>query len=102
MRKITKSTRRTVLCLEQFFCEVFTAHSQMLADTYGRARQLDSDNARIIKASIEFGIWENGNNSMRTRFPSQAARQSRARVKKAEAAKSEGKSEGPTWGCRAA
>ncbi|KAJ7908033.1 hypothetical protein B0H13DRAFT_1879033 [Mycena leptocephala] len=53
------------------------------------ARQLDSENARIIKASIEFGIWENGNNSMRARFSSQAAWQSRARVKKAETAKSE-------------
>ncbi|KAJ7744261.1 hypothetical protein DFH07DRAFT_963793 [Mycena maculata] len=54
------------------------------------ARQFDSDNARIIKASIEFGIWENGNNSLRARFSSQAARQSRSRAKKAEQEKIDG------------
>ncbi|KAJ7702531.1 hypothetical protein B0H16DRAFT_1639892 [Mycena metata] len=53
------------------------------------ARQLDSDNARIIMASREFGIWENGNNSIRARFTSQAARQQRNRVKQAESAKSD-------------
>ncbi|KAJ7634204.1 hypothetical protein DFH06DRAFT_1336760 [Mycena polygramma] len=53
------------------------------------ARQFDCDNTRVIKASIEFGVWENGNNSMCARFTSQAARQSRAHNKKAEAAKSE-------------
>ncbi|KAJ6454741.1 hypothetical protein C8R47DRAFT_1252140 [Mycena vitilis] len=53
------------------------------------ARQFDCDNARVIKASIEFGVWENGNNSIRARFTSQAARQSRAHNKKAVAAMSE-------------
>ncbi|KAF8146377.1 hypothetical protein K438DRAFT_2093770 [Mycena galopus ATCC 62051] len=48
------------------------------------ARQFDEENAQIIKASLESGIWENGNNSIRARFSSQAARQSRSRQKKAE------------------
>ncbi|KAJ7460145.1 hypothetical protein FB451DRAFT_1181819 [Mycena latifolia] len=47
------------------------------------------DNARVIKASIEFGIWENSNNSLRARFASQAKRQSRARVKQADALKTD-------------
>ncbi|KAJ7829316.1 hypothetical protein B0H14DRAFT_3144043 [Mycena olivaceomarginata] len=38
------------------------------------AREFDGENARIIKASLESGIWENGNNSLRARFSSQAAR----------------------------
>ncbi|KAJ7234082.1 hypothetical protein C8J57DRAFT_1249459 [Mycena rebaudengoi] len=51
------------------------------------SRKLDSDTARIIKASIESGVWANGNNSIRSRFTSQAARRSRAHAKQAEAAK---------------
>ncbi|KAJ7777643.1 hypothetical protein DFH07DRAFT_766393 [Mycena maculata] len=58
------------------------------------AHQFDSDNARVIKASVEFGIWENGNNSARARFSSQAARQARARAKNAETATAEGGSRG--------
>ncbi|KAJ7811930.1 hypothetical protein B0H13DRAFT_1926434 [Mycena leptocephala] len=48
------------------------------------ARQFDGENTRIIKGSLESGIWENGNNSIHARFSSQAARQSRSRQKKAE------------------
>ncbi|KAJ7829188.1 hypothetical protein B0H14DRAFT_3144055 [Mycena olivaceomarginata] len=48
------------------------------------AREFDGENARIIKASLESGIWENGNNSLRARFSSQAARHVRSRQKKAE------------------
>ncbi|KAJ7731430.1 hypothetical protein DFH07DRAFT_781256 [Mycena maculata] len=37
------------------------------------ARQFDSDdNTRVIKALVEFGIWENGSNSTQARFSSQA------------------------------
>lgn len=54
------------------------------------ARQFDSEVARIIKASIMSGIWENGNNSLRARFTSQAARQARSRSKQVEAAKLDG------------
>ncbi|KAJ7602245.1 hypothetical protein FB45DRAFT_883501 [Roridomyces roridus] len=47
------------------------------------ARQLDSDNARIIKASVASGVWENGNNSTRARFKSQATRQANVRARAA-------------------
>ncbi|KAJ7776508.1 hypothetical protein DFH07DRAFT_766702 [Mycena maculata] len=36
------------------------------------AHQFDSDNTRVIKALVEFGIWENGSNSTQARFSSQA------------------------------
>ncbi|KAJ7938733.1 hypothetical protein B0H13DRAFT_1851318 [Mycena leptocephala] len=64
-----------------------TNHS--LIEAILHARQFDSDNARVIKASLEFGIWENGNNSTRPRFSSQAARQARTRERNAKAEKSE-------------
>ncbi|KAJ7898262.1 hypothetical protein B0H14DRAFT_2557298 [Mycena olivaceomarginata] len=51
---------------------------------YYSAREFDGENARIIKASLESGIWENGNNSIHARFSSQAARHARSRQKKAE------------------
>ncbi|KAF8166421.1 hypothetical protein K438DRAFT_261318 [Mycena galopus ATCC 62051] len=47
------------------------------------ACQFDEENTRIIKASLESGIWENGNNPIHARFSSQAARQLRSRQKKA-------------------
>ncbi|KAJ6527616.1 hypothetical protein DFH09DRAFT_1094779 [Mycena vulgaris] len=55
-----------------------------------RVRQFDSVNARVIMASMEFGIWENSNNSLCVQFTSQAARKSRAQTKKAETLKSDG------------
>ncbi|KAJ7301012.1 hypothetical protein DFH08DRAFT_827925 [Mycena albidolilacea] len=48
------------------------------------AREFDGENARIIKASLESGIWENRNNSLCARFSSQAAHHARSRQKKAE------------------
>ncbi|KAJ7795328.1 hypothetical protein B0H14DRAFT_2621050 [Mycena olivaceomarginata] len=48
------------------------------------AQEFDGENTRIIKASLESGIWENGNNSLHARFSSQAARHARSRQKKAE------------------
>ncbi|KAF8209019.1 hypothetical protein K438DRAFT_1754075 [Mycena galopus ATCC 62051] len=42
------------------------------------ACQFDEENTQVIKASLESGIWENGNNSIHAGFSSQAARQSRS------------------------
>ncbi|KAJ7724813.1 hypothetical protein DFH07DRAFT_783165 [Mycena maculata] len=69
-----------------------TNHS--LTEAILLAHQFDSDNACAIKASVEFGIWENSNNSARARFSSQAACQARARAKNAETATAEGGSKG--------
>ncbi|KAJ7735281.1 hypothetical protein DFH07DRAFT_780072 [Mycena maculata] len=54
------------------------------------ARQFNSDNVHIIKALIEFGIWESGHNSLHAQFSLQAAHQSRSQVKKAEQEKIDG------------
>ncbi|KAJ7866571.1 hypothetical protein B0H14DRAFT_2573303 [Mycena olivaceomarginata] len=48
------------------------------------AREFEGENAQIIKASLESGIWENGNNSLHARFSSQAALHARSQQKKAE------------------
>ncbi|KAJ7733189.1 hypothetical protein B0H14DRAFT_2639676 [Mycena olivaceomarginata] len=56
-----------------------------LLEAISSAWEFDGENTRIIKASLESVIWENGNNSIHARFSSQAARHARSRQKKGEA-----------------
>ncbi|KAJ7024118.1 hypothetical protein C8F04DRAFT_1303299 [Mycena alexandri] len=49
-----------------------------------RAREYDKNTARVIKASAESGVLENGNNSLESRYAAAARRQARSRAKAAE------------------
>jgi hypothetical protein len=55
----------------------------MLIESH-RAREYDNNTARVIKASLNSGVMENGNNSLQARYAASARRQARGRVKAAE------------------
>jgi seryl-tRNA synthetase len=55
-----------------------------ISDHFISAREYDQQTARVLKASAEAGILENGNNSLQARFAASSRRQARARTKKAE------------------
>ncbi|KAJ7840946.1 hypothetical protein B0H14DRAFT_3695136 [Mycena olivaceomarginata] len=55
-----------------------------ISDHFISAREYDQQTARVLKASAEAGILENGNNSLQARFTASSRRQAGARTKKAE------------------
>ncbi|KAJ7878497.1 hypothetical protein B0H14DRAFT_3777089 [Mycena olivaceomarginata] len=55
-----------------------------ISDHFISAREYDQQTARVVKASAEAAILENGNNSLQARFAALSRRQARARIKKAE------------------
>ncbi|KAJ7840399.1 hypothetical protein B0H14DRAFT_2587478 [Mycena olivaceomarginata] len=46
-----------------------------------RAKKLDSDTVRVVRATMTSGVLENPNNSLQSRFKNQSQRQEQNRVK---------------------
>ncbi|KAJ6550548.1 hypothetical protein B0H10DRAFT_2242649 [Mycena sp. CBHHK59/15] len=55
-----------------------------LLDAILLAKKLDSDTARVIKATMTSGVLENPNNSLQSRFKNQSQRQARTKEKQRE------------------
>ncbi|KAJ7158444.1 hypothetical protein C8R46DRAFT_1289908 [Mycena filopes] len=66
------------------------ATNRTLIEAILLAREYDNNTARVIKASLNSGVLENGNNSLQARYAASARRQARGKVKAAERAAADG------------